>query len=413
MATLLSPAPDGRRVRLSSRILPLLLLLCALALPVRVHAQATSADTAAILLDAADRLSREGRGDASSALLAYVRAHFASTPAGMEAARRLAALPAPARARALSGRTELIVWGTTYGIALGVAIPAAAKANSSGAYGLGLLLGAPAGFAAARAYANASNVTDGEARAITFGGTWGAWQGYGMARVLGLLDRKVEPYCPDAPPGTCPPYEETSSQGGLTAAIVGSLAGVGAGAVVGNNLRITPGQAATVSLAALWGTWYGGATAGVLEVDGEKNVIAMLLAGGDAALAGAALAAPRWRLSRERARLISIVGLAGVLVGAGVDLLLQVDNAQAGFGIPLITGTIGLGVGAAMTGNMPPEAPEARVGPAGAPGGALLRVDGRRLGFGAPLPAPTLRRVGPRVGDLAPALYVPVLRANF
>ena len=183
MATLLYP----RRLTL------LALLLCALAGPRPARAQA-AADTAAILLDAAARLEREGRGDAAATLLDYIRTHYATTPAAGEAAARLAKAPpreSPLRRtfRGPGGRTELMVWGTTYGIWAGLATPAALGTDNSSAYGLGLLVGAPAGLLIARAYANQVNITEGAARSITFGGTWGTWQGYGVSKLLGLLER--------------------------------------------------------------------------------------------------------------------------------------------------------------------------------------------------------------------------------
>lgn len=416
--------PHSRRV--PARWLPLLLLLAGvLAAPARARAQGTSADTAAILLDAANRLSREGKAAAAAELLGFIRSHYASTPAAAEAARLIAAAaagaPAPtgqgvALRAAPSGRTELVVWGTTYGIFLGLATPHAIQKDGSGAYGVGLLLGAPAGFLLSRAYADAAAVTEGEARAITFGGTWGTWQGYGWAKVAGLLDHTVGcPNIPGTPPGDCVVFDETSSSAALKAMIVGGLAGIVAGGAVGNNLRVTPGAATTVNLAAVWGTWYGAGTAAMVGADNGTTALAMALIGGDAALVGAALAVPRWHLTRERARLISIAGLAGVLAGLGIDLIVQVDDAKLGVGIPLTTGTIALAWGASATRRMPSETAAATPArPGGGTGGdALLRVEDGRVALGMPAFAPTLRPAGPRPGDVAPAVYVPLLRARF
>jgi hypothetical protein len=414
MATSRTPAarfPGAFRLR---RLL-LLALACALALPAPARAQASPADTAAILLDAAGRLSAEGRADAAAELLAFIRSHYATTPAGAEAARRLAAAPAPQREatgraaalRSTSGRTELTVWGTTYGIFLGLAAPPALNAQSSGAYGLGLLLGAPAGFMISRAYANATAITEGEARAITFGGTWGTWQGYGWAKLAGLLERNVS--CPAG--SDCGASKETSGTAALRAMILGSLAGIGAGAAAGNTLHVTPGAATTVNFAALWGTGYGVAGAALFGVNSGNGALTMALIGGDAALLGAALTAPGWRLSRERARLISIAGLAGVLAGGGIDLILQVDNSRVAVGIPMAGGTIGMLLGAQATRGMPPET--AAAGGGGSPGGALLRLEGGRVGLALPAVAPMLRKTGTGPGDVAPSLYVPLLHARF
>ena len=73
------------------------------------------------------------------------------------------------------------------------------------AAGVGLLLGAPAGFFASRAYARSRPLSDGQARAITLGGTWGTWQGFGWASVLDLGTETVRE-CPLGP-DDCFEYE--------------------------------------------------------------------------------------------------------------------------------------------------------------------------------------------------------------
>src|SRR5690606_5243231 len=120
-------------------------------------------------------------------------------------------------------------------------------------YGLGLLLGAPAGFLAARAYGNRTMPTDGQARALTFGGLWGTWQGFGWSEVL---DLGQEEYC--EPPefgGYCYDTGDDTSTRTL-AAVVGGLAGIGTGALLARK-PIPAGTAAAVTLSGFWGTWFG------------------------------------------------------------------------------------------------------------------------------------------------------------
>ena len=82
-------------------------------------------------------------------LLQLVRERYPNTPAAAEANRLLALLQQNRVDE--SGRTELIVFGTTYGAALGIAIPVAFESDDEEVYGLGLIAGAPLGFLASRA----------------------------------------------------------------------------------------------------------------------------------------------------------------------------------------------------------------------------------------------------------------------
>lgn len=138
-----------------------------------LEARQTPADTAAITLDVAGTLEAEGKGKAARALLELIVRRYPGTPAAAEASLRLAALD---RYDA-DGSTELRVWSTIYGAWLGVAVPLMLDANDPAAYGVGLLAGSPIAFLVAHRYTRASPVSEGQARAITFGGTWGAWQG--------------------------------------------------------------------------------------------------------------------------------------------------------------------------------------------------------------------------------------------
>jgi hypothetical protein len=393
-----------------------LLLLCVLAVPRPARAQATAADTAAILLDAAGRLEREGRGDAAAALLDYIRVHYATTAAAGEAASRLARRPpseSPMRRafRGPGGRTELMVWGTTYGIWAGLAMPHALGADNKSAYGLGLLLGAPAGLLISRAYASHVNLTEGAARSITFGGSWGTWHGYGVPKLLGLLDH-TEHICyqPPGAPQSCYDHKSTSSKAVIRSMLLGGIAGIGAGALVGQRNEVSPGTATASNLAALWGTGYGAGAALLFDMHG-KGPLALAVLGGDAALLAEAAIAPRSRISRERARLISVAGLAGGLAGLGVDVLLGVEDEAVAVGIPMVGSTLGLLIGSAATRKMPREEASNAGGAPG--GGALLNVRDGHLGLGVPAVSPLLASARTRGMDSGATILVPVLSARF
>jgi hypothetical protein len=363
-----------------------------------VHGQ-TRADSAAVLLHAAQRLQQAGEQVAARALLDYIQRHFAGTAAAGEAARlRGLARRAPEMER--SGRTELIVWGTGYGAWLGVAVPWMAGADSPEPYGVGFLAGAPLGFLAARAYDGRYRPTEGQARAITFGGSWGTYQGFGWAEVFDLGSRQHYGDCP--PEGPCYFYEETKPEHRVAAAVAGGLLGVGTGAVLARR-PITPGTAAAVSLGSLWGSWFGFAGSFIAGLDDDELLAATLLAG-NAAVVTAALAAPRHGLTESRARLVSLGGLIGGLAGVGVLLIAQPDDEKVGVAIPLATSVAGLAAGALTTRNRFPD-------DAASPGGgALLNRGGGRWALDVPYASVRLLRSD---AELRAAVHVPLLNARF
>lgn len=355
-----------------------------LAMPAAARAQ-TAADSAGVLLGVAERLQSEGDIQLSRSILHLITRRYADTPAAAEAARRLAALTITRTEQ--SGRSELLVFSTTYGLFLGAAIPAAFESNDPETFGIGLILGGPAGFLAGRAYANSRSLTEGQARAITFGGTWGTWQGYGWAEALNL---GTEEFCDDF--GGC--FEgDPKGHVILKSMIVGGLTGIGVGMALSQK-NITAGTATTVNFGALWGSWYGAALAAMSDTQEDKTLTAALI-GGNLGIVVAALGAPKWEFTRQRARLVSISGVAGLLAGMGILLIVQPDG-NGSIAVPIGTSALGLGLGAHWTRNMDPE----------------------RVGFLPGLDAPTIQpRIVERVRngrlERVPAIGVTLIQARF
>src|SRR5690606_358837 len=129
-----------------------------------------------------------------------------------------------------SGRTELLVWGTTYGLWLGVAFPLMFDADGPEAYGIGLLAGAPAGFFSARAYTSDRTITSGQARAITWGGTYGTWQGLGLVALLDIGE-STHSVCPPGEPCYVTEYDDNNEEL-VAGAVLGGLAGIATGALL-------------------------------------------------------------------------------------------------------------------------------------------------------------------------------------
>ena len=370
-------------------------------MPARAHAQTTRADSAAILLDAATRLERNGQSDAAAALYRQIQDRFGGTPAAATAAERLA--NAPARmAVERGGRVELTVFSTLYGLWLGVAIPAAFGADDPEPFGLGLLAGGPVGLLTGLRYSRSRGLTEGQARAITFGGTWGSWQGLGWAIVSDLGEGF------ECDGDVC--IADDAAEERFLATIGGGLAGIAVGAVLAGK-PISAGTASTVNFGALWGTWFGLA-AGVIGDLEDDGLLSSALIGGDAGLLTAALLAPRWNVSRNRARLVSIAGVIGGLAGAGIDLIAQPDDDKAAVAIPLATSVAGLIIGSRLTRDYDRRGGEQEDASDG--GAALIELADGRLRAGPVLPMPVLQaeRKGGGV-HWRPALHVPVARLQF
>jgi hypothetical protein len=385
--------------RISSLVLALL-LASAVAGSDPASAQISPADSAAVLLDAARDFEAEGRREVAEALYRLILERYASRRSASDARTALLALPPAAEAQG-SGSVELRVWMTLYGAWLGAAVPAAFGADSPEPYGVGLLLGGPVGFLGGRALAGRLDLTEGQARAITLGGTWGTWQGFGWREVLdlGVAQDCSFGFCFDLESGT----EEA-----FGAMIVGGLAGIGVGTILSTR-DITPGTASVVNFASLWGSWFGVAGGALFDLE-DDDLLAATLVGGDVALLASELLAPGWNVSRSRARLVSIAGVLGGLGGLGVDLLTRPDDDKVALGIPLAGSILGLGIGIAATrgGGATQEA----LGDG--PDGALLGLQAGRLAFGTPVPAPTLVPAfrGGRV-EWHPAVRLELVRARF
>jgi hypothetical protein len=309
-----------------------------------VAAQVTPADSAAVLLGVARSLRAEGRTALANSLLTLIIERYAATPAATEAQQLREGLRNVQDER--SGRTELLVWSTSYGLMLGALTPVAFEADSEEAVGFGLLVGGPIGYAAGRAMLGERDLSEGQARAISFGSFWGAWQGFGWANVLDIGEREV---CTDFGGGCF--RQDPSGETLLRSAIVGSIMGIGTGLYLARK-DIPAGTATTVNFGALWGTWYGGALYFLVDGDGsdEDNGLAATLMGGNVGLAAMAVMAPKWQLSRGRARLISISGVAGLLGGLGI-LLISGAEGQGSILVPLAGSTLGLAAGVGWTRN--------------------------------------------------------------
>lgn len=385
-----------------SRLVPAAFLALSLLLPGPVRAQAraglTPADSAAVLLEAARSFEGREEWTVAQALYRHILRRFPDTPAALSARERLGVVD---RSAPGSGSVELQVWSTLYGLWLGVAVPGAFGADDSEPYGLGLLLGGPAGFLSGRAAARSADYSLGQVRAITLGGTWGTWQGYGWRQVLDLGVSQ------DCPPGGDFCYDsEDADEETFAAMVLGGLAGIATGAIIARN-PVSSATATGANFGSLWGSWFGTA-AGVLADLEDDDLLAVALVGGNAGLVSAALATPRLGWSRDRWRLVSVAGVLGGLGGLGIDLLAQPDDDKVAVAIPLAASLVGLGIGVAASRGLQ-DRPDSEP-----MDGALFSFRDGSVRLDAPVPFPTLRPVdGPRGTEWRTALGVTLFRATF
>lgn len=371
----------------------------------QIHSQTTTADTAAVLLATAQHTYREGNRQLARAILQLIVRTYPGTAAAADAGAQLADWRRAADST--SGRVELIVWGTTYGAWLGVALPLAGGIESPEPFGAGLLLGTSVGFFGSRAFGQTYPISLGQARIIRFASMWGAWQGVGWQQALNLGDR-TQRYCDPYAGGACYEYPVESDLAPVTFSLLGSLAGLGTGIALARSVNISPGTAAIVEFSGYWASWYGVAT-GILFDWQEDGLLSWILLTGDAGVLAASLIAPKLDMSVGRARLISVTGIAGLVAGLGLDLLINVDDEKAAIAIPMATSFAGLALGVTWTRNDGARDQDI-------PGGnALLQVRDGRASVGVPTPLPAALPVsfdGSRVRR-EPGVKLTLLQATF
>lgn len=370
-------------------------------------AQETRADTAAVLVQAARRLAAEGERDVAANLLRYIIRWYGDTPIAQQAARELAGAD---RARAAgSGRTGFVVTNTLFGAWLGIAVPLAFGADDPPPFGVGLIAGPAAGLLGSLAYTKSYPITSGQTAAYRWSVVWLSWQAFLLREITGIGS---EEFCNDFE-GQQYCYSDTPSEAPFTALVVGGAAGIGAGLAL-TRMNLPAGDVALVQDASAWGTGFGAALSVLISTDGnpdEKAVFGWMSAVGNGFLLGAIPLARAWRPSVGRVRLITLSGIAGGLVGVGIDLIAEVDDEKAAFGIPTLGAAVGLAAGIALTARRDVSRVEA-LGPAN--GGALIQL-GRDPGIGIPLPEPRALPVLKPDGQLGrrPALGFRVAEFRF
>lgn len=344
----------------------------------------TAADTAAVILNTARRLEREGRPEVARELLRFLQQRYLGTPAATEAQSLLSSLPRVMTGG--TGRTGFVLFNTIYGGFLGVAIPAALNASGSEPFGAGLLLGVPLGYFGSRAFSKSRFTSPGQAGIASFATTWGTWQGLALQQAAGFGDQE---FC-----DTFGCFRSESDTAPWVAQVVGGVAGLATGWALAASREIPAGTSTLISHSAFWGTWFG-LSLGVVSDLHDKDLFWSMIAAGNAGLLLAIPAASKWRPPASRVRLITAGGVAGGLVGFGIDLLANVDGEGAALGIPAVSSALGLIIGAVATGNR--RGLEGNASAAPASGALVDATEGLKVNL--PMPQPALFRVLNHKGD--------------
>ncbi len=364
-----------------------ILLCCAAVFSVQpLQAQVSRTDSAAVLLEATRRLELEGETSAARELLDLIVRHFPGTQAAVEAEEMLSVSQATETDR--SGRASLIAFSTLYGAWLGVAVPAALGANEPEPFGAGLLVGAPLGFFGSKAFVGKFPMSSGQATLTGFGARWGTWQGIGWREVFNIGTRTQETCYPN---DGCYTWEEESEEAPFTAAIVGGVTGLISTAIIAQKINPAHGSATMVEHGAWWGVWYGLAGGIVANADEDDATLTWALVGGNVGLVASALATRTWKMGAGRTRIISAAGLAGGVVGLGLDLVMDVDDEETAVLIPAITSVLGLVAGGFMTQGFDSGTPSPDERSIIGPGLINVHSGNWHLGFPAPQPTAIVR----------------------
>ena len=374
------------------QIIHAVLLLSTLLGPVSAMAQAVPADTALVMLSVAESLRAQGEDEDAERLLMLVRRLYPSSDAAVLAGNMLAELRRSSEDG--SGATELIVFNTFYGAALGVIVPAALGAEDPEPYGAGILLGAPIGYGLSRWYTNRHPVTTGQARAMTFGTWWGALQGLGWQEVLDIGD-ETQTICFDPSDQTqCFEARTESDEAPFTAMLVGGLSGLAAGAALGRMQAISGSTALITNFSAIWGSWYGAVLgvhidedeSGDFELyDDDDDLLTTILVAGNVGLLAGALGGSSLGWTTGDAWTVHLSGIAGLIGGFGIDLLASVEDTETVMLIPGITSAAALGVAAALVSNNRSTSTADR-----GPRLSMIDFADGRWSAGVPTPVPTI-----------------------
>ena len=209
-----------------------------------------------------------------------------------------------------SGRTDLLIFAGYYGVWLGIGTPVALDADAPGEYALGLLTIPPLALATAHFATRNRGFTDADAMLVTLGGHFGTWQGIGWANVADM----------------------ERNEDVVGAGILAGLGGIGTSVLLVHAADLRDGHTSLMDAGMYWGAGLG-LLAGVWSDQDDDDLLTAALIGSDAGVVAAGLFGKDTTLTPRRIRLANLGGVVGGILGAGVLLLAETEDEKAAAGI--------------------------------------------------------------------------------
>ncbi|MFT5586097.1 MAG: hypothetical protein ACI9VR_003694 [Cognaticolwellia sp.] len=322
------------------------------------------------------------QGDYSQARMLFERvgAEYPNSAIAPEAEEQIALLGTletkgrGLRDPAASARAELMITQTVVaGLFLGVALPGSTWQPSEPGPPVVLgLAGGAAGAVGSHFFAKEFQPSTGQVMSLFTGEVLGAANGFGLSAAFPPRDYRAA-------------YQQ---------ALLGTLIGAGGGVAVAKYLDPDAGQVAAVNAGMLWGTYFSSMSFLLWEENNPRFVAMRVVGGADLGAGLGALSAHYFPVSRGRANVINLGGVAGTAVGGGIVLLANfyggLYDQEPTAGILMASTGAGLATAALLTRNMG----ESERASAAVPGGVLVGVYGDQVGFGVPLPTVAVTQEG-------------------
>ena len=238
-----------------------------------------------------------------------------------------------------SGRVGTVVFSTLYSTWLGIGTARLIdETDNAKSIAAGMMIGAPMGLLASLSATRNAKLTRGQSALISFGGTWGTWQGLGWAI---LID------------------EDDDEKSLIKGAMIGGLSSMLVTSVLTRKIDLNLGDMAIINYGALWGTWLSLCAGQVAGVEGGDELLAWTLIGGNLGMAAMASLSSKIDITPARAHWINLGGVFGTTVASGMVTIIAEDDisAEAAFATLMVGGIAGLITGIYNTRQIPP--PEA------------------------------------------------------
>ena len=221
-----------------------------------------------------------------------------------------------------SGRAELVLFQTLYGIYSGIGIAVAADTGPRPAAALALAGGA-VGLAASLIATSAGSLSTARASAIDSAGGWGALNG----SLIGVV-------------------ADASGRASVGAGVAAGAVAIVAAAIATGYGEVTAGDVALVNSGGVFGVAAAALSLTFLHDPSARGITALLLAGADAGLLAMAVTAPWVEISRGHVLLIDAAGAVGTALGLAIPFIAGARDAAA-YGAGGLAGmAAGLAVGA-------------------------------------------------------------------